>query len=444
MHYTATHTMLREPIRQGQQWVQQRLQRRGKGAARGTSRGAEPSPRTAVAAVPTPSTPASRARVEADKQLQAAQRRLARAQAEVTRIAELQRQHEQLTAQRVREAVEREQLVEEQRQRVADAERARVAAVERARLERMARTLEEKATRAEAAAASERAQRKALEQKVVAARSQSLEAQGRASAESREAASVQAEAAQRARMLADQVTSEAQVKQAASTAAAAASGADTSAGSLTSTASSGGVQQPPPRMDALSAQASATILSLGPVIETIPRVAPYALGVPLAAAVLFQSAREGRNLWLRNTEAKRLQAERRAQEQAEEDEARRVRLREMVFGPQGTSGSRQPPVRSPPRVVRAAKVLTPQQEATEWIASWRWRRASEAAGVPFKGVDTDVGSDSVGSIDSDDFWADASGPNGDAGSAEDEWNDPEAVKQQVKQLEKFMRASRGV
>jgi hypothetical protein len=64
--------------------------------------------------------------------------------------------------------------------------------------------------------------------------------------------------------------------------------------------------------------------------------------------------------------------------------------------------------------------------------------------VPFKGVDTDVGSDSVGSIDSDDFWADASGPNGDAGSAEDEWNDPEAVKQQVKQLEKFMRASRGV
>jgi len=432
--------MLREPLRQGQQWVQQRLQRRGKGAAQ--HRGAEPSPRTAVAAVPTPSTPASRARVEADKQLQAAQRRLARAQAEVTRIAELQRQHEQLTAQRVREAVEREQLVEEQRQRVADAERARVAAVERARLERMARTLEEKATRAEAAAASERAQRKALEQKVVAARSQSLEAQGRASAESREAASVQAEAAQRARLLADQVASEAQVKQAASTAAAAASGADTSAGSM---ASSGGVQQPPPRMDALSAQASATILSLGPVIETIPRVAPYALGVPLAAAMLFLSAREGRNLWLRNTEAKRLQAERRAQEQAEEDEARRVRLREMVFGPQGTSGSRQPPVRSPPRVVRAAKeVLTPQQEVTEWIASWRWRRASEAAGVPFKAVDTDVGSDSVGGMDSDDFWADASAPNGDAGSADDEWKDPEATRVMVRQLERFMRASRGV
>ena len=183
-------------------------------------------------------------------------------------------------------------------------------------------------------------------------------------------------------------------------------------------------------------------MSLAPVIEAIPRVAPFALGVPLAAAALAVAGREGMAAWGRHREAQAQEAERRAEMEAEEAEARRLRLREMVFGPSGTSRTA-----ASSRVSRGTAAASPvpsapsspQAAASEWIAAWRWRRAADRAGVAVQ-LSSGV---SGAANDGDGFWDAAEADAGDGADGEDEWADPEAVKQQVKQLQRFMRDIRG-
>ena len=147
--------------------------------------------------------------------------------------------------------------------------------------------------------------------------------------------------------------------------------------------------------------------------------------------------------WGRHQQAQAKAAEQRAQLEAEEAEARRVRLREMVFGP-GAGATPRAVVSSRGRAAGAGDssggdgsrrlvAPSPQAAASEWIAAWRWRRAADRAGV------------AVGVADiSDGFWTvDSEDTDAADGDAADEWADPEAVQQQVKQLQRFMRDIRG-